>query len=108
MNIMPHKQPKRNIGPCNDNGGDGPGGSVLTRVTESSAKAAGVIGVPFKPPYYPNYFKNFDVIAKNVLRFLGVRGLVYFGATSKSHRIAMEREVKCRKKNIAETEIEVM
>ena len=75
-------------------------------LAESSAKkAAGVR--PFEPPPFPNPFDNSNVIAENVLRFLGVRSLVAFGATSKSHRIAMTGEVEYRKKVIADTEIEV-
>jgi hypothetical protein len=75
-------------------------------LAESSAKKA--VGVkPIDPPPDPNPFDNFDVIVENVLRFLGVRSLVAFGATSKSHRIAMTGEVEYRKKVISDTEIEV-
>ena len=70
---------------------------MLPRV-ESGAKSEGGVG---------SLLEHSDVIAENVVRFLGVRSLVSFGATSKSHRVAMEEEVERRKRRIAATEVEV-
>ncbi len=63
----------RKVGPCDDGGGDGPDGRALARVTESSAKEAGVMGVvPFEPLHHPNiYFDNSDVIAEDIPTFPG-------------------------------------
>lgn len=36
-----------------------------------------------------NHVDYYDIIAGNVLRFLAIRSLVNFGATGKSHRVAM-------------------
>ena len=54
-----------------------------------------------------NHFDDSDVIAINVLRFLGVRSLVNFGATGKSNRIAMMSEIERRKMHVAKTEVKV-
>ena len=48
-----------------------------------------------------------DYISSMVVQFLGVRSLVSFGATGKSHRETMQNEVKRRKECIAEVEVEV-
>lgn len=48
-----------------------------------------------------------DFIALMVVQFLGVRSLVSFGATSKSHRAAVVNEVDRRKACIAEAEVEM-
>ena len=48
-----------------------------------------------------------DNISSMVVQFLGVRSLVSFGATGKSHRETMQNEVKRRKECIAEVEVEV-
>ena len=90
------KQLKRKEGPCGDVG-DNIGGKMLPRV-ESGAKSEGGVG---------SLLEHSDVIAENVVRFLGVRSLVSFSATSKSHRVAMEEEVERRKRRIAATEVEV-
>jgi len=48
-----------------------------------------------------------DYISSMVVQFLGVRSLVSFGATGKSHRETMQNEVKRRKECVAEVEVEV-
>ena len=53
------------------------------------------------------HFELADFIAPMVVQFLGVRSLVSFGATSKSHRAALANEVDRRKACIAEVEVEV-
>jgi hypothetical protein len=99
---MPPTQLKRKIGPCDEGGGNDPGERALVgrgrdphhRIASEAARVH-------------NYFDDSDVVATNVLRFLGVRSLVNFGATGKSNRIAMLVEIERRKKHIADTEIEV-
>ena len=53
------------------------------------------------------HFELADFISSMVVQFLGVRSLVAFGATSKSHRAALANEVDRRKACIAEVEVEV-
>ena len=53
------------------------------------------------------HFELADFISSMVVKFLGVRSLVAFGATSKSHRAALANEVDRRKACIAEVEVEV-
>mgnify|MGYP006969983384 CR=1 FL=1 len=48
-----------------------------------------------------------DFISPALAQFLGVRSLVCFGATSKSNRSAVPKEVGRRKMRIAEAEVEV-
>ena len=49
-----------------------------------------------------------DFIASTVVQFLGVRSLVRFGATCKSHGVVVSREVVRRKKRITTIEVEVI
>ncbi len=65
---------------------------------ESGAKSEGGVG---------SLLEHSGVIAENVVRFLSVWSLVSFSAKSKSHRVALEEEVECRKRRIAVTEVEV-
>ena len=63
-----------------------------------------VMPCQFHPPAVTQF--PTDVIA-NVVKFLGVRSLVRFGATSKSHWVEVVKEGERRKAYIAKVEVEV-
>jgi hypothetical protein len=63
-------------------------------------------GSTAKPAGVGLLLEHSDVIA-DVVQYLGVRSLVRFGATRKSNRAAVAKEVERRKAHIAEIEDEV-
>lgn len=87
---MPPKQPKRN----NDDGPYGRSGGVIARAKTTGEEDDGIELL-------------LDVIGEEVVRFLGVRSLISFDATSRAYRIVMEKEVERRKAYISQVEVEV-
>ena len=87
---MPPKQLKRK----NDDGPCGRSGEVVIARAKTTGEDDGIELI-------------LDVIGEEVVRFLGVRSLISFGATSKAHRIVMEKEIERRKAYIAQVEVEV-
>ena len=87
---MPPKQPIR----TNDDGPCGRSGGVIARA-KTTGEEDGI------------ELLLLDVIGEEVVRFLGVRSLISFGATSRAYRIVMEKEVERRKAYISQVEVEV-